>query len=131
MSNPSISLDPDVRHNSTEPSHVPVHLHRRHELFIKIQPKEWTTALVLKNLLVSWDLWTYRIGFKLGININIIFASMRNNIRCGGTVLDIFTSMRQDDTMCWYRHERWLSQVRTYDSSSNNNNNKTTIIYYS
>ena len=56
--------DPDVRH-FTEPSHVPVHLYRHHELSIKTQPKEWTTALVLKHLLVSWDLWTYRIGLKL------------------------------------------------------------------
>ena len=102
--------DPDVRH-FTEPSHVPVHLYRHHELSIKIQTKEWITALVLKHLLVSWDLWTYCIGFKLQ-------HRHRHHHR------HIFASMRRDDTMCWYRDEMRLSRtyVRTYDSSNNNNN---------
>ena len=26
--------------------------------------KEWTIAILLKLLLIAWDMWTYRIGFK-------------------------------------------------------------------
>ena len=79
MSNPSISLD-DVRY-FTETSHVQHFTESSdvHELSIKIQLKEWTTALLLKHLLVSWDWWTYCIGFKLvGINIIIIIIIIKS-----------------------------------------------------
>ena len=59
------------------------HVYRRHELS-KIQPKEWATALALKHVLVSWDLWTYCIGFKL-------IRVYRHH--------HIFTSRRRDDTI--------------------------------
>ena len=38
--------------------------------------KQWLIAIVLKLLLVAWDLWTYRIGFKM---INTISSSEYRN----------------------------------------------------
>lgn len=35
------------------------------QILLKIRPKEWATALVLKHLLVLWNLWTYCIRFNL------------------------------------------------------------------
>ena len=49
--------------------------HRRNYAFhhlIKIwhTSKEWTIAILLKLSLVAWDMWTYRIGFKLNKKIS-------------------------------------------------------------
>ena len=32
------------------------------------QSKEWTIAILLKLSLVSWDMWTYRIGYRRTIS---------------------------------------------------------------
>ena len=33
-------------------------------IIIRHPSKEWTIAILLKLLLIAWDMWTYRIGFK-------------------------------------------------------------------
>ena len=135
MSNKSsTSLNHD-RCYVTEPSHVhhsePSHAHLgRHEISTKIQPKEWTTALALKHLLVSWDLWTYRIGFKLPYHHLCIDDNTIRWYRIG-IIHHIFAaSMRRYNTMwCWYRggchtcvHTTAVATAAT---------TTTTIIYYS
>ena len=102
--------------------------HRHHELSIKIQLKEWTTALLLKHLLVSWDLWTYCIGFKVvGINIIIIIIVIKSpycvSRECWAHSVSSGDARRSDDSIL-------VSMLLTYNISSNSNN-KTTIIYYS
>ena len=49
--------------SKNHPSHTINH-HCYEPSINKNWPKEWATALALKHLLVSWDLWTYQIGFK-------------------------------------------------------------------
>ena len=44
--------------------YIIIYGHHRNKPSVKIQPKEWTTALTFKHLLVSWDLWMYWIGFN-------------------------------------------------------------------
>ena len=35
-----------------------------HPTIIRHPSKEWTIAILLKLLLIAWDMWMYRIGFK-------------------------------------------------------------------
>ena len=35
-----------------------------HPTIIRHLSKEWTIAILLKLLLIAWDMWTYHIGFK-------------------------------------------------------------------
>ena len=94
----------------------------RYEFSIKIQPKEWTAALALKHLLVSWDLWTYRNGFKLPYHYHHLCID--ETIRCGGTVLESSSHLCIDETIrCGVLVPMWLSHVCSYDSSSNSSNN--------
>ena len=39
-------------------------------IIIRHPSKEWTIAILLKLLLVAWDMWMYRIGFKSKNYIN-------------------------------------------------------------
>ena len=40
------------------------HLHHRPIIHRQFSSKTWLIAILLKLLLVAWDLWTYRIGFQ-------------------------------------------------------------------
>ena len=76
---------------------------------LKNRPKEWATALALKHVLVSWDLWTYCIGFKLQHrhrhHHHRIFVL---HIQLGGA------RIRRYDVVLVSKR---LSHVRTYDET--------------
>ena len=65
------SNKPDSRHE-----HHRYLLHRGPIKQRQYVSKQWLIAIVLKLLLVAWDMWTYRIGFKM---INTISSSEYRN----------------------------------------------------
>ena len=68
------SNDSEERNTSYKPEPRQEHhfflLHPRPIKQRQYVSKQWLIAIVLKLLLVAWDLWTYRIGFKM---MNTIF----------------------------------------------------------
>lgn len=77
----SIAANDLEEHNT---SNKPDSRHEHHRFILHRGPikqrqyvsKQWLIAIVLKLLLVAWDLWTYRIGFKM---INTISSSEYRN----------------------------------------------------
>ena len=64
----NVDINPKVSTSSKQPE--PSHEHHRkfpHRRLIKQQQhpsKRWLMAILLKKLLVVWDLWTYKSGFQ-------------------------------------------------------------------